>query len=126
MGFGARVRAKRKASGLTLERLSERSRITPNYLGRIENEKVDPSLSVVLALAQALKASVGELVDAQPAPDARKRKSRPQSVSADALEIAAIYDRLPLDVRETVAPALQAIARRLPASSNEKTRRTSR
>ena len=39
MGFGTCVRAKRKACGLTLEQLSERSRITPNYLGRIENDE---------------------------------------------------------------------------------------
>ena len=125
MGFGTRVRAKRKAAGLTLERLSERSRITPNYLGRIENEKVDPSLSVVLALANALKASVGELVDVQSAPDTRKRISRRQ-LSADALEIAATYDRLPLDVRETLAPALQAVATRLAAAPPQRARRTSR
>lgn len=63
MGFGTAVRAKRKERGLTLEQLSERSKITPNYLGRIENEQVDPSLSVVLSIARALRASVSELAE---------------------------------------------------------------
>ena len=113
MGFGTAVRAKRKERGLTLEQLSERTRITPNYLGRVENGKADPSLSVVMAIANALKVKVGELVDgrtreAAPA-DHPKRRS---SVSPTAMELAGILDALPLDLREALEPAIRAVGAR--------------
>jgi transcriptional regulator with XRE-family HTH domain len=111
MGFGASVRSRRQEHGLTLERLAERAAITPNYLGRIENEKVDPSLSVVIAIAAALSVTVGELVDDDAAPP--KRGSAANRTYAETLEVARLLERLPLDVRETLLPALSAVALRI-------------
>jgi transcriptional regulator with XRE-family HTH domain len=112
MGFGGTVRAKRKERGLTLEQLSERSNITPNYLGRVENEKVDPSLSIVLAIARALRASVAELTDG-PRGEAREQVRRARkSAAQEAREAAQLYARLPLDVQEVLLPALRVIAHR--------------
>jgi transcriptional regulator with XRE-family HTH domain len=48
--------------GLTLEQLAERSSLTPNYIGTVENGRRDPSLSTVLALAKGLGVSAGELL----------------------------------------------------------------
>jgi transcriptional regulator with XRE-family HTH domain len=111
MGFGASVRSKRQEHGFTLEQLAERAEITPNYLGRIENEKVDPSLSVVLAIAAALAVTVGELVDSRFAlPSKRRPASR---TYPDALEIAKLLESLPLDVRETLLPALSTVVARI-------------
>lgn len=59
--FGREVRRRRGALGLTLEQLAERSGLTPNYIGTVENGRRDPSLSTVLALAKGLGASPGEL-----------------------------------------------------------------
>lgn len=112
MGFGSAVRAKRTAAGLTLEQLSERTNVTPNYLGRVETEKADPSLSVVRAIAKALKVSVGELVD-EAATVTRDRGRRRRALTEHAREIAAVYDDLPLDVQEVVLPAVRTVAKRL-------------
>lgn len=115
MGFGGTVRAKRKERGLTLEQLSERSNITPNYLGRVENQQVDPSLSVVLAIARALRASVAELTDG-PRGEAREQVARARrSAAQEAREVARLYAQLPLDVQEVLLPALRVIAQRATA-----------
>jgi transcriptional regulator with XRE-family HTH domain len=45
-----------------LEQLAERSGLTPNYIGTVENGRRDPSLSTVLALARGLGVAPGELL----------------------------------------------------------------
>jgi transcriptional regulator with XRE-family HTH domain len=60
--FGREVRRRRGALGLTLEQLAERSGLTPNYIGTVENGRRDPSLSTVLALAKGLSLAPGELL----------------------------------------------------------------
>src|SRR5262245_63271238 len=60
--FGREVRRRRVMLGLTLEQLAERSSLTPNYIGTVENGRRDPSLSTVLALAKGLGVSAGELL----------------------------------------------------------------
>jgi len=60
--FGREVRRRRGALGLTLEQLAERSGLTPNYIGTVENGRRDPSLSTVLALAKGLGLAPGELL----------------------------------------------------------------
>ena len=60
--FGREVRRRRVMLGLTLEQLAERSNLTPNYIGTVENGRRDPSLSTVLALAKGLGVSAGELL----------------------------------------------------------------
>jgi transcriptional regulator with XRE-family HTH domain len=113
MGFGSAVRAKRKAAGLTLEQLSERTNVTPNYLGRVETEKADPSLSIVQAIARALKTSVGELLEGAEAPSAREKTRRRRSFTPDEREVASLYADLPLDVKESVLPLVRSVAKRL-------------
>jgi transcriptional regulator with XRE-family HTH domain len=112
MGFGTAVRSKRRDLGWTLEQLSERTNVTPNYLGRVETEKVDPSMSIALAIAQALRTPIGELTgDAGSAKIGARKTARPSR--ADSRELAAIFEQLPLDVQETLLPALRAIADRI-------------
>jgi transcriptional regulator with XRE-family HTH domain len=114
MGFGTGVREKRKERGLTLEQLSERTNVTPNYLGRVENEKVDPSLSIALAIAAALRTSIGELTGDSPAErgGSGTRKAG-RTLRPDTREVAALYESLPLDVQEALLPTLRAIADRI-------------
>jgi transcriptional regulator with XRE-family HTH domain len=54
------LRAKRK---LSQEELAERAGITSQYLSRLENGRHDPSLSVLVKLANALGVKVGKLLD---------------------------------------------------------------
>jgi transcriptional regulator with XRE-family HTH domain len=60
--FARRLRQLRLRSGLTQEKLAERSELSRNYIGLLELEKREPSLSSLLRLATALSCSVDDLV----------------------------------------------------------------
>ena len=62
MALGREVHRRRGALGLTLEQLAERSGLSPNYIGTVENGQRDPSLTTVLALAKGLGISPGQLL----------------------------------------------------------------
>ncbi len=100
MSFGRAVRKKRKALGLTLEQLAERARLTPNFVGSVENGQRDPSLSTVLALAKGLHTPAGELLGPE------------KEVSADALELGRLFDAQSAEVQEAFLRVFRALPRR--------------
>ncbi|NUQ78281.1 MAG: helix-turn-helix transcriptional regulator [Polyangiaceae bacterium] len=59
---GREIRRRREALGLTLDQLSDRSGITPNYIGTIENGKRDASMSTLNGIAVGLGVPLGELL----------------------------------------------------------------
>jgi transcriptional regulator with XRE-family HTH domain len=58
---GRQVRRFRLQAGLTQEVLSERCGIFRTYLSRLEGGKANPSITVLAALADCLRVTVGEL-----------------------------------------------------------------
>jgi putative transcriptional regulator len=58
-----RLREKRTERGWSQQELARRAKISRVYLNKLETRKQDPRLSVVARLAEALKVSVGNLVD---------------------------------------------------------------
>jgi len=70
--FGANVRRRRLALGLSLERFAELVGLTPNYLGTVECGRRDPSLSSIVTIAKGLDIEPGELFRpiADPSPQA--------------------------------------------------------
>jgi transcriptional regulator with XRE-family HTH domain len=64
--FGAEVRRRRESLGMTLEVLAERAGLTPNYVGTIEAGERDPSLTIIVGLAQGLGISPAELFWSRP------------------------------------------------------------
>jgi transcriptional regulator with XRE-family HTH domain len=70
--LGKRIKALRARLDLTQDQLSERVQITPQYLSNIERGKENPTLDMLLRLAEALKVDAWEmfLSDAE-APDAQ-------------------------------------------------------
>ena len=97
--FGHEVRRRREAQDMTLEELSERCGLTPNYIGTVENGKRDPSLSTILALAQGIGMPAGEFFRGVP------------DLSAMACEAARLFDRSRPDLQEAIFKFLRAIAR---------------
>lgn len=100
MEFGNEIRRRRTALGMTLEQLAEASRLTPNYIGTIENGKRDPSLSTILALAKGLRIQAAELFGGV------------QNLSPAGVETGALYDVAPLDVQEAVLQILRSVSRK--------------
>lgn len=66
--FGARVRARRKALRLSLERLGRRSRVNWSYIGEIERGEANPTLVIMARLAVTLEIDLGELTTDLPPP----------------------------------------------------------
>jgi transcriptional regulator with XRE-family HTH domain len=59
--FGARVRSLREATGLSQEKLAEKSGLHRTYISSIERGQRNVSLQNIHALSAALGVSVGEL-----------------------------------------------------------------
>lgn len=60
--FGERVRATRKARGLSQEQLGALVGLHRTYIGHIERGEVNPSFRNVLLVAQGLSVDPGELL----------------------------------------------------------------
>jgi transcriptional regulator with XRE-family HTH domain len=88
------------ALGMTLEQLAESSRLTPNYIGTIENGKRDPSLSTVMALAKGLRVPPAELFGGL------------EGLSPAATEASLLFDIAPADVQDAVLKLLRSVGRR--------------
>jgi len=60
-GLAKRIRERRKALGLTQERLAERAALSVNYLAQIEISDKTPSLRTLASLAKALETDIRDL-----------------------------------------------------------------
>ncbi len=60
--FSTNIRVERVRKKLKQEKLAEMADITPEYLARIEAGKYNPSLAVVVNLAEALEISIDKLI----------------------------------------------------------------
>lgn len=85
---------------MTLEQLAEASRLTPNYIGTIENGKRDPSLSTIMALAKGLRVHPGELFGGV------------QDLTPAGAEAGTLYDAAPNDVQDAVLQILRSVSRK--------------
>lgn len=100
VNFGREVRRRRKALGFTLEELAERAGLTPNYVGTVEANKRDPSLSTVCSLAKALNVPPAELLGGV------------EGLDPGATEAGHLFQAAPPDVQEAVLVLLRAVNRR--------------
>ena len=98
--FGREVRRRREAMKMTLEELAERSGLTPNYIGTIENGKRDPSLSTIASLSKGLAIAAGELFGSVP------------EISVQAEEAGGLFDRTPPEVQTAILQILRATGKK--------------
>ena len=61
--FGARVRQHREAHGWSQEKFAEIADLHRTYISGIERGARNPTLTVILKIAKALKAKPGDLLD---------------------------------------------------------------
>jgi transcriptional regulator with XRE-family HTH domain len=100
MHFGREVRRRREAAKLTLEKLAERSGLTPNYIGSLENGGRDPSLTTILKLAKGLRVPPGEMLGGV------------HALSPTALEAARLFEEASPEIQEGLLHVLRALRRR--------------
>lgn len=111
MALGADVRRLRQARGMSLEALAERAKLSTNYVGSIERDRRDPSLSSVRAIARALDVPVAELLG-----DERDQ------VGAVALEAARQIDRLSPHVQDAIVGLLRSLTGEATRTTNPRRR----
>ena len=61
-GFGVKLRELRQNKGMTLRALAEAAGVDFTYLSKIENDRLVPSASAILALAAELEGNSDELL----------------------------------------------------------------
>lgn len=61
--LGARLRAARKAKGLTLAQVASAAGLTKGFLSRLERDEVSPSVASLVSVATVFGLSMGELFD---------------------------------------------------------------
>lgn len=73
--LAAKLKVLRWRAKLTLQQLSERSKISASTLSKIENGQLSPTYEKIAALASALSVDVGELFNSVPKPTPLGRRS---------------------------------------------------
>jgi len=63
--LGPKLRSLRKARKLSLKQLAERAGCSPSYISMVENNKVDPGVSRLKKIADALELTIVDLFSAQ-------------------------------------------------------------
>lgn len=73
-GFGANVRRVRTAKRpyFSQEKLSDATSLHRTEIGKIEQGAVEPRLTTLMILAEALSVSIDELVEGLPVPEERR------------------------------------------------------
>ena len=110
-GVGGRVRAARRAAGLTQKQLAEALGVEPITVSRWERDVTSPSLPRLRRIAELTETTVSDLV-------------RTDAVSAQAAELAALREEL-AETRELVDRVVQALERLAPPRSNSGSQRAS-
>jgi transcriptional regulator with XRE-family HTH domain len=83
-----------------LEQLAERADLSPNYLGTIENDRRDPSLSTVEHIARALGTSPAELLGGV------------KGLGPVGVEAGRLVEALPREAQEPLLLFLRSLTRR--------------
>jgi transcriptional regulator with XRE-family HTH domain len=71
--LGQRLRARRKARGMTLQQVADATGLTAGFVSLIERDLATPSIASVSGIAGVLGATMGEFLDTPPAPSALTR-----------------------------------------------------
>jgi transcriptional regulator with XRE-family HTH domain len=100
--LGREIRQRRLDLNMTLDELGERSSLTPNYIGTIENGARDPSISTLCAIARGLGTSAADLFGSRP------------RMSALANESGKLLDSVPPELQALVLGLLRFFAKKRP------------
>jgi transcriptional regulator with XRE-family HTH domain len=98
MAFGTEVRRIRKLRGLSIEDLAERAQLSANYIGGIEMNRRDPSLSTVNAIARGLGTTIAELF-----------QETPESLSPTALQLGRAFEKIRPNLQDAIVSLVVAM-----------------
>lgn len=84
--IGIRIGDLRKQKGLTQEKLAEKMGVSPKYLSSIERGKENPTLDMIINLAQSMDVEIADIFSFIEVEDPAKRKSLITSILKEADE----------------------------------------
>lgn len=61
--LGARLRASRRAQGMTIDGLAIATRLTKGFISRIENDSTSPSVATLVTICEVLSLPIGSLFE---------------------------------------------------------------
>ena len=67
MSLGSRIQEFRRTNGLTIKDVAIMVGVTPSLISQIENDKANPSISTLSAIADALNINIRSLFEDDPA-----------------------------------------------------------
>lgn len=67
--IGERIKEARKAAGLTQVELAKKTKLSRSYIGDIEKDRYNPSVSTLQLIADATNSSLGALLPTENSPD---------------------------------------------------------
>lgn len=105
--IGPRLRAARRAAGLTLDELAQRSELTKGFLSQLERDLTTPSVGSLLRICEVLDLPVGELFDTQQGPLVRAAQRAPIAFGGsgvDEFQLTPAAERRLLVLASEIAP----------------------
>lgn len=97
--FNEEVKRRRCELGLTVAQLATRAGLSESYVRAVEAGRRDPSLTTMQALAWALDVPLSEMLGVPP-------------LSEQAVEVARMVDKAPVEVREGLLKMMRAVVRK--------------
>ena len=96
---GERIRELRTEQGLTQEAVTERTKISSVYLGRVKKGGTDVGLEVLKRIAEALKTPIASLID------------EPVELSRKAIHFAREFDQAEPEIQTALLAVLASVPR---------------
>lgn len=72
--FGLKMKKLRKEKGLPLDALAQETGLSPEFLSKIEEEKVSPSVSNIIQISKALSVDSGSFLSAKEKKEAERKR----------------------------------------------------
>jgi transcriptional regulator with XRE-family HTH domain len=104
--IGLRIRAARKAKGMTQSELSQATGLDQAYISRLENGTAEGSPAQILSIARGIGVPIAQLYDEQ---DEMAKKVA--DLTDEAIEFARAWQALPADQRVAMRAAVEALGK---------------
>jgi transcriptional regulator with XRE-family HTH domain len=105
--IGLRMRAARKAKGMTQSEVSQKTGLDQAYISRLENGTAEGSPAQILNIARAIGVPIAKLYD-----DQDETAKKVADLTDEALEFARTWQALPTEQRAAMKAAVESLAGR--------------
>ena len=106
--IGLRMRAARKAKGMTQSEISQKTGLDQAYISRLENGTAEGSPAQILSIARAIGVPIAQIYD-----DQDETAKKVADLTDEALEFARTWQALPTEQRAAMMAAVSALHQQL-------------